>query len=115
MNTSAPNTILTPAHLSLLIQGFNKDALLLIAGDTGEILASNRKGDELLATHEWQGKTIAEFVENSSAQVQQFLRSWSRSRQSLPFALSFKQIAEDEKKKSVKVFSYNPAKPIYLL
>ncbi|HIE01395.1 MAG TPA: hypothetical protein EYP59_14070 [Thiotrichaceae bacterium] len=87
MSIDPPKITLTPEQFTIFAAGFS-EALLLISGTTGEILAGNRGASKLLGTTSWSGKYLHELVSNTKAQIASYLKMWSRSRVPLPVSLT---------------------------
>ncbi len=87
MSIEPPKITLTPEQFTIFAAGFS-EALLLISGTTGEILAGNRGASKLLGTTSWSGKYLHELVSNTKAQIASYLKMWSRSRVPLPVSLT---------------------------
>ncbi len=99
MSIEPPKITLTPEQFTIFAAGFS-EALLLISGTTGEILAGNRGAAKLLGTSSWDGKYLHELVSNTKAQIASYLKMWSRSRVPLPVSLTC-QVNEGMPKKTL--------------
>jgi diguanylate cyclase (GGDEF)-like protein/PAS domain S-box-containing protein len=71
---------------------------LLLLDTSGDILAVNRKAIRFLETSpdDLKGKQLADFLENSSENLQQTMRHWSRSRAPIPATIKWKHVPHEE-------------------